>query len=114
MTRLIFRPVLLDNPGDPEAPMDGAFIFQRKTQSSEWIDHSDLPLSKLKAEEWVKIDLKAAELLTLFQGLDSYYQLVKDHGLVMGTQDFIPAPKSQALRTLIANEQAVPSSPPGR
>jgi hypothetical protein len=104
VTRLIFRPVLLDNPGNPEAPMDGAFIFQRKTKSSEWVDHSDLPLSKLKAEEWVKIDLKAAELLTLFQGLDSYYQLVKDHGLVMGTQDFIPAPKSQALRTLIANE----------
>jgi hypothetical protein len=26
MTRLIFRPVLLDNPGNPKAPMDGAFI----------------------------------------------------------------------------------------
>jgi hypothetical protein len=105
MTRLIFRPVLLDNPGNPDAPMDGTFIYQRKTQSSEWVDHSDLPLSKLKAEEWVKMHLGAAELLTLFEGLGSYYQLVKEHGLVMGTQDFIPAPKSQALRSLIANEQ---------
>jgi hypothetical protein len=105
MTRLIFRPVLLDNPGNPEAPMDGTFIYQRKTMSSEWVDHSELPLSKLKAEEWVKIELKAAELLKLFEGLDSYYQLVKDHGLVQGTKEFIPAPKSQALRSLIANEQ---------
>lgn len=105
MTRLIFRPVLLDNPGNPDAPMDGAFIYQRKTQSSGWTDHSDLTLSQLRAEEWVKIDLKAAELLALFEGLDAYYSLVREHGVVSGTTEYIQAPRSQALRALIANEQ---------
>jgi hypothetical protein len=103
-TRLIFRPVLLDNPGNPDAPMDGTFIYQRKTPTGRWSDFTQLPLSKLKAEEWVKIDLKAAELLALFEGLDSYYELVREHGLVQGTQEFIPAPRSQALRSLVMNE----------
>lgn len=103
-TRLIFRPVLLDNPGNPEAPMDGALIFQRKAPGDEWTDFTALLLSKLKAQEWVKIDLRAAELLTLFEGLDSYYDLVRQHGVVQGTQEFIPAPRSRALRSLVMNE----------
>lgn len=85
--------------------MDGAFVFQRKTASSPWTDYADLTLSQLKATEWVKIDLKAAELLTLFEGLDSYYSLVREHGVVAGTKEFIPAPRSQALRALITNER---------
>ena len=103
-TRLVFRPVLLDNPRNPDAPMDGAFVFQRKAPHSQWADFTALPLSKLKADEWVKIDLKAAELLVLFEGLDSYYALVREHGLVHGTQEFIPAPRSRALRSLVTNE----------
>jgi len=103
-TRLIFRPVLLDNERNPDAPMDGTFIFQRKTPTSPWSDFTTLPLSKLKADEWVKIDLKAAELLTLFEGLDSYYDLMHEHGLVQGTKQFIPAPRTRALRSLVMNE----------
>jgi hypothetical protein len=104
ITRLIFRPVLLDNPSNPEAPMDGAFIFERKTPSGQWLDFTALPLSKLKADEWVKIDLKASELLALFEGLDSYYDLVREHGVGQGTQQYIPAPKSRALRSLVMND----------
>ncbi|MGH9919185.1 MAG: Shedu anti-phage system protein SduA domain-containing protein, partial [Nitrososphaerales archaeon] len=103
-TRLIFRPVLLDNPGNPAAPMDGTFIFQRKAPNDGWTDFNELPLSRLRATEWVKIDLKAAELLTLFEGLAAYYDLVLEHGLVQGTQEFIPAPRSRTLRSLIMNE----------
>ncbi len=84
--------------------MDGTFIFARKTPSGQWSDFTTLPLSKLKAEEWVKIDLKAAELLTLFKGLDSYYELVREFGLIQGTQEFIPAPRSRALRSLVMNQ----------
>jgi hypothetical protein len=50
-TRLIFWPVLLDNPGNPAAAMDGKFIFERKSPSGQWSDYTTLPLSKLKAEE---------------------------------------------------------------
>ena len=104
-TRLIFRPVLLDNPRNPDAPMDGTFVFQHKAPRNPWADFTALPLSRLKADEWVKIDLKAAELLALFDGLDSYYALVREHGLVHGTREFIPAPRSRTLRSLVMNEQ---------
>lgn len=103
-TRLVFRPVLVSNSKDPSAAIDGCFVFERKTRLGHWHEVNDLPLSKLKAEEWVKIDLKAAELLTLFQSLDTLYQVVGEHGLGRGTSEYIRAPESQALRTLIADE----------
>ena len=80
--------------------MDGAFVFQRRASGREWSDFTRLPLSKLKADEWVKIDLKAAELLSLFQRLESYYALVREHGITPGTREFIPAPQSRALALL--------------
>jgi hypothetical protein len=103
-TRLVFCPTLLDNPANPEAPMDGKFLYERKTPSGNWHEFTELPLSKLKAEEWVKIDLRAVELLALFEGLESYYSLVREHGLTQGTQRFIRAPRSRVLRELLANE----------
>jgi hypothetical protein len=85
--------------------MDGAFVFQRKTARAAWTDHADLTLSQLRADEWVKIDLKAAELLALFEGLDAYYSLVGEHGVVSGTKEYIQAPRTQALRALVTNER---------
>lgn len=105
-TRLIFRPVLLENPHSAEANIDGAFVYQRRSSRNEWTDHSELSLSNLRAEEWVKIELKAAELLVLYKRLSEYYQLVDDHGLVFGTNEFIPAPQSRALRSLLENASA--------
>jgi len=103
-TRLIFRPVLLDNPHSAEATIDGCFVHQRKSPRTGWTDHSELSLSNLRAEEWIKIELKAAELLTLFRRLSDYYDLVEDHGLGRGTSEFVPAPQSRALRALLQNE----------
>jgi hypothetical protein len=101
---LIFRPVLLDNPHDPEAAIDGAFLFQRKSPGGDWSDHNELPLSRLRADDWVKIELKAAELLLLFQSLSSYYQLIDERGIEYGTTEYIPAPQSQALRALVRDD----------
>ncbi len=84
--------------------MDGCFIFQRKRQNDEWTDFNELPLSRLRAEEWVKIDIRAAELLKLFEGLETYYELVHQHGLEQGIREFIPAPRSGALRALALHE----------
>src|SRR5437879_4358811 len=97
-SRLIFRPVLLDNPHDRDAAIDGEFMFQRKTPKGAWEDFNELPLSKLKATEWVRLELKAAELLALFRGLKGYYRLVEEHGLGRGTSEYVPAPKSEVLR----------------
>lgn len=105
-TRLIFRPVLLDNPHDAAAAIDGQFTYQRKGRNDDWQDHTELPLSKLKAEEWVRLELKAAELLALYRGLEGYYRLVAEHGLGRGRREFVPAPENEALRALLRDEGA--------
>jgi hypothetical protein len=54
-SRLIFRPVLIDNRSNPDASIDGEFVYQKKGVKSEWEDFNQLPLSKLKADEWIRL-----------------------------------------------------------
>ena len=65
-TKLIFRPVLLDNPKNPSAAMDGTFIFERKSPNGQWSDFTALPLSKLKADLWQTIRALAKNGTTVF------------------------------------------------
>ena len=104
-TRLVFKPVLLDNKGNPGAPMDGAFVHQRKTQNEQWTDAATISLSTLKAGEGVKLELRAAQLKTLFDGVGAYYSLVDQYGVGFGTREFILAPQRQWLRDLVANAE---------
>jgi len=53
-TRLIFRPVIVENPHNKKACVRGHFIFQKKKVSGNWEDYNDFSLSKLKDGEWVK------------------------------------------------------------
>jgi hypothetical protein len=109
-SRLVFRPVLLDNAGDPDASIHGDFVYQRKSQRDSWEDHNTLPLSRLKAGEWVRLELKAAEVLKLVRELDKYYALVSQHGLGRGTSEYMPVPKSEALRALVQDEEQFAAS----
>ena len=47
-TRLVFRPVLVNNPIDQQASVNGQFLFQKKGFKDEWCDTARIPLSKLK------------------------------------------------------------------
>lgn len=109
-TRLVFLPVLIDNRSDPDAPMDGVFAFQRKGRNDQWEGVSSMPLSKLKAGEGVKLELKAKELKTLFDGVGKYYSLVKEHGVGIGTRKFVQAPQAKWLLDLVANEEQFQSA----
>lgn len=87
-TRLIFRPLVIDNPNDPDASVKGWFVFQKKKSADKWQDHNNFPLSKLKSGEWVKLELKSSEvklLLDNFQILKSFYE---KHGIVWGDVQF--------------------------
>ena len=64
-TRLIFRPVIVENPHNKNACVRGHFIFQKKKVSGNWEDYNDFSLSKLKDGEWVKLELKAGEVHSL-------------------------------------------------
>lgn len=93
-TRLIFRPEIVDNIHDKKACVRGNFIFQKKKPSGKWQDYKTLDLSKLKDGEWIKLEIKAAELFKLINGLNKYYKIFEKYGIVIGETDFMVTPKN--------------------
>lgn len=90
-TRLIFRPLLVDNAQNRQAAVKGALIFQRKRPGQDWGDHKELSLSQLKAEQWVKLELDSAETLKLFQELAALYELYGQEGIPKGEVEYYRA-----------------------
>jgi hypothetical protein len=56
-TRLIFRPLLVDNANNQEASVKGTFIFQRKSKNQQWENSRTLKLTELRASENVQLQL---------------------------------------------------------
>jgi Domain of unknown function (DUF4263) len=115
-TRLIFRPMLVDNAKRPEASVKGTFVFQRKSPKSAWEDVPSLPLSSLKRDEGYHLALDSAETLSLFATLAELYQLFKKEGIPIGETEFVRArgaltslaelPEDRLQVFLAANEAA--------
>jgi hypothetical protein len=97
VTRLVFRPLLITNPHDPAASVKGAFIFQKKSRVGAWEDHRELDLSKLRATEWVKVELHSGELLQLIEGVLPLYALVRARGIEAGRHSYVEAPEGGRL-----------------
>lgn len=70
----MFRPTLVANPNDGAACINGDFIYQRKRKKDEWEDINDIPLSRLRAGEGVRITLGAKEVLALVRHLAALYR----------------------------------------
>lgn len=106
-TRLVFRPLLIDNPNDADAGVKGAFLFQRKKASAEWEDFETIPMSSLKGGEGYKLEVKSSELLKLFSELSSLYQLHDETGVPQGQTKFIRAtPQLEQLAKLTGSQVA--------
>jgi len=104
-TRLIFRPILVENPKEKEASVKGTFIFQRKGKADKWEDSDSIPLSKLKKGEGVKLELKSTELLKLFAEIQSLYDVYKIGGIPKGQTQFVKANKAvEAVAELTDDE----------
>jgi len=88
-TRLIFRPEIVENPGNKEACVRGTFIFQKKKPSGNWEDYENLPLSKLKDGEWIKLEIHSGELQKLMEDLSEYKEVFMRHGIMLGETEFI-------------------------
>lgn len=87
-TRLIFRPEIVDNVKNREAPIRGTFIFQKKKISGNWEDYQTGDLSTLKDAEGVNLLLHSSEVLTLLQGLQTYKEIYEKHGILFGENHF--------------------------
>jgi hypothetical protein len=106
-TRLVFQPLLIDNPHDADAGVKGAFLFQRKKSSAEWEDFETIPMSSLKGGEGYKLEIKSSELLKLFSELSSLYQLHDETGVPQGQTRFIRAtPQLEQLAKLTGPQVA--------
>ncbi|MBT2663927.1 DUF4263 domain-containing protein [Bacillus sp. ISL-4] len=83
-TRLIFRPEIVNNSKNPEASVRGCFIFQKKRKNASWEDYKELDLSKLKAEEWIKLELNSEAMLTLTREIQKHYAVHEKYGVMYG------------------------------
>ena len=83
-TRLIFRPLIIDNQKNQEACIKGWFVFQAKNIKDQWSDLKTLNLSKLKSGEWIKLELKSEEVLKLLNNCEYYKSIYKKHGVTYG------------------------------
>lgn len=118
-TRLVFRPMIVDNSADPQAAVNGVFIFQRKGPKDEWSDTDAIPLSALKKDEGYRLDIKAAELRKFFEELDALYQLHSQAGIPRGSNEFVRVnqtlvklvelPPAQLRQFFAANRSVGPS-----
>lgn len=87
-TRLVFKPLLIDNPHDSKACVKGDFVYQAKKLSGEWEDYKTLDLNRLKDGEWIKLSLHSAELYTLISSLEKYYGIFQKYGIRFGETEF--------------------------
>lgn len=90
-SRLVFRPMLVVNDRQPDAAVKGTFVYQRKGATQSWEDVPLPPLSSLKKDEAVKLELKSEELLRLFNNLSTLYELFRTQGISRGESKFIKA-----------------------
>lgn len=84
LSRLVFIPTLVQNERDPEAGIDGDFVYQRKAAKDTWIDDRSIPLNSLKSGEGYTLRLKAAELLKLYKSLEVAYRFREEKGTPEG------------------------------
>ncbi|MDO9559418.1 MAG: DUF4263 domain-containing protein [Syntrophales bacterium] len=108
-TRLVFRPLLVQNDKNPQASVKGTFLFQKKGFAEDWSDIPTEPLSGLKKGESYKLAFSSSEILALYHELTNLYQLYASEGIPRGEQEFtlvkkdladlarIPAPQLQRL-----------------
>lgn len=57
--------------------------------AESWEDHKDLDLTQLRADEWVKLELRSAELLHLHQELQALYELHRSEGIPWGEVEYV-------------------------
>src|ERR1051326_8043333 len=88
-TRLIFRPMLVENPYNSRAAVNGVFIFQRKGVKQTWTNTTTIPLSKLKKDEGYKLEISSSEVLKLFEGLADLYELHTQVGVPRGNTEYV-------------------------
>jgi len=83
--------VLVQNKQNPDAGVDGEFLYQRRTGKDAWIDVRSIPLNSLKSGEGYTLRLRAAELLK-YDSLKAAYQFREEKGTPRGDRTWVETP----------------------
>lgn len=89
--RLIFRPLIVDNPNNEEECLKGMFLYQKKKKDDFWEDFKTDSLQSLKSGEGFFLDLHSSELLKFLKEISPIYRIAKKHGVQPGAKEFILA-----------------------
>lgn len=104
-SRLIFRPMIVENSNNPEASVKGNFLYQRRMKGQEWQDFETIPLSSVKSGEGYKLELSSAELLNFIDEIKPLYDIHKENGIPRGETRFIKSnPQLDRLALLSASD----------
>jgi hypothetical protein len=105
ISRLIFRPTILDNLKNKDAAVKGIFLYQKKSKNLQWEDCNTIPLTSLKSGEGYKLEIKSAELLQLTNALKPLYELHREAGVPRGEKKFFQAtPQLEQLAALTSKD----------
>jgi hypothetical protein len=96
-SRLVFTPTLVENDKDPQAGVNGEFLYQKKARNAVWIEDRANSLASLKQGEGYVLRLRSAELLSLYEYLQTTYEFRKQFGTPKGEKTWIEAPDLTAL-----------------
>jgi hypothetical protein len=106
-SRLVFKPLLIQNPHNPQHCVKGEFIFQIKKPSGNWEDYKTLNLNKMKDQEWIKLSLHSEEIFNLITALDKYYGIFQKYGIRQGENEFYITDKNvrPLLDQILSNKE---------
>ena len=80
-TRLILRPVVVDNFKNPENSIKCWIIAQKKGVNENWDEINELPLSSFKKGEWSKLELKTEDVSKILGALEAIKEQFNENGI---------------------------------
>jgi hypothetical protein len=81
MSRLAFRPEIVNNPKDEVAAVKGRFVYQKKGKKDTWEKASTGSVRSLKTGDAYELELHSGELIALWRGLKPLYRLYRTEGI---------------------------------
>ena len=114
-TRLVFRPLLVDNPSDRDACVRGEFRYQKKSSKSTWEDCKTRSLGELKVGDGgFKLKLHASEIKTLRDGLGRFCALYEQEGIPSWPETYtvLEGAMGDIMRSILARKNDIESLEP--
>lgn len=105
LTRMVFKPQIVNNKQDENKPVKGYLLWQKRKKSEvgeEWADEAYLKLSQMTAGSGIRLELNTDELYLLTQAVRGLYGVYWEHGkrLPQSGEEFDLAEYSQVAKTL--------------